>query len=183
VTHNCHHLDAYFDGELAPADRASFECHLASCPECREAIDEQNRIDALLGGSALANLEAPPPALVEQVGRTLHRRRRFARLAACGLAASAAAVLLVGIAWTTGYSRPEAALGPPVSAAPVQNDSEPWATFVGGPDVIVMPIESESPDVTIVRVYPVFEPDFSDQVSLDPIAAGDGFAWPELNGG
>ena len=60
---------------------------------------------------------------------------------------------------------------------------KPASTFVAGPDVIAIPVASPSPDVTIVRVYPIYEPDYAAQVSLDQFSLGDEFALPDLNGG
>lgn len=178
MTHDCHKLDAFLDGELSPGDGARFETHLASCPTCREAIDEQRWIDGLLRGPSSAPLETPVPALAVNLRAAIAGRRRK-WLAACGLAASAAALLLIAVGWTVSQNQQaHVALGPAVSEEP-----EPTATFVGGPDVIAVPVESDLPDVTIVRVYPVYEPDYPAQFSLDQTSPGDEFAWPNLNGG
>ena len=44
----CGKLDAYFDGELAPSEQATFNAHLAACAACREAIEQQRWVDELL---------------------------------------------------------------------------------------------------------------------------------------
>jgi hypothetical protein len=60
----------------------------------------------------------------------------------------------------------------------------PLATFVGGPDVLVVPVESRHPNVTIVRIYPTYQPDYAKQVNAESPGAADEFVWPfELNGG
>jgi len=44
---NCHPAEAvygYLDGGLSPAERASFEAHLAGCPACRAAVETRRRI-------------------------------------------------------------------------------------------------------------------------------------------
>ena len=51
VTNDCHNLDAYFDGELAPGERCTFRGPPRTCPTCREAIDEQHWIDGLFAPS------------------------------------------------------------------------------------------------------------------------------------
>jgi hypothetical protein len=32
---------------------------------------------------------------------------------------------------------------------------------IGAPDTLVVPVESQWPDVTIVRIYPVYQADFN----------------------
>jgi hypothetical protein len=51
------------------------------------------------------------------------------------------------------------------------------ATFVGGPDVLVVPVASRHPNVTIVRVYPTYQPSYDTQASVEP------FELDNLNGG
>lgn len=189
VTNDCHNLDAFLDGELAPGESARFAAHLAQCPTCREAVDEQQWIDGLLRAPAIAQLNTPPSALVETFRGALARRIQFTRLAAGGLAV--AAMLLIAAGWTAMKNRQ--ADGPrdaDVAAVVVVSEEEfepapalQPATFVGGPDVIVVPIVSKHPDVTIVRVYPTYQPDYAAQAILDQSNPGDEFAWPDLNGG
>lgn len=51
-------VELYFYGELAPAERVSFEAHLSACRACREALDELAIIrDAL---AARPDVSAPP---------------------------------------------------------------------------------------------------------------------------
>jgi Putative zinc-finger len=199
VTNDCQNLDAYLDGELTPGEGARFAAHLTDCPACREAVDEQQWIDGLLRAPAIAQRETSPPALVESFRRAIARRLRYSRLAAGG-AVAAAAVLLVAVGWAVklhldsdGLSGREvvslsgAALdvdepSPAPSLTGRGNDS--GATFVGGPDLIVVPVESHHPEVTIVRVYPTFQPDISDQVGVNLPSGEDEVIWPELfNGG
>jgi anti-sigma factor RsiW len=48
----CQDLDPlfapYVDGDVAPADRASLEAHLAKCPPCRDRVAEQRTVRAVL---------------------------------------------------------------------------------------------------------------------------------------
>lgn len=67
---------------------------------------------------------------------------------------------------------------------------EPRATFVGGPDVLVVPVASRHPNVTIVQVYPVYQPDYAVQASAALPGATDDSLWiddlndlNDLNGG
>jgi len=56
---------AYALGALDPVERAEFEAHLATCDECRAAVDAYRRVTA---GLALATEPvAPPPALRAKV--------------------------------------------------------------------------------------------------------------------
>ena len=183
MNQECDNLDGYLDGELTPGEGARFAAHLTDCPACREAVDEQQWIDGLLRAPAIAQLESPPAALVESFRGAIARRLQISRLA---IGAAAAAVLIVAVGWMVKLNRQ--ADGGREWRVAVSNDvlpvfDEPTATFVGGPDVIVVPVESGHADVTIVRVYPVFEPDYSAQASLDQITSGDEFSWPDLNGG
>jgi anti-sigma factor RsiW len=183
VTNDCHNLDAYLDGELAPGDAAHFAAHLATCPTCREAVDEQLWIDGLLRTPATTQLEIPSLALVQSFRDALARRIHIRPWAAWG---AAAAVLIVAIGWTVKLNR-QADVLPDTSFASAEivtpEAQEPTATFVAGPNVIAVPVASHSPEVTIVRVYPIYEPDYAAQVSLDQTTSGDEFVLPDLNGG
>ena len=109
---NCPHaLDdgAYVLGALSPSERAEYERHLASCPDCREAVAEIAVLPGLLGrltdpaGLELSSTQPADrmPALLTAVGaqrrraRTL-RRRRYAGAAL--IAAGLAAVVGIGVA-------------------------------------------------------------------------------------
>jgi anti-sigma factor RsiW len=56
-------LSAYFDGELAPPQRAEVEAHLASCRRCQEELAELKTLAA--GVAALPKLGPAPQFLVE----------------------------------------------------------------------------------------------------------------------
>jgi hypothetical protein len=66
-------LSAYLDGELAPHRRERVEAHLASCPQCQEALAELKTLAA--GVAALPKLEAPP-RLLDEVRRKIARGDR-----------------------------------------------------------------------------------------------------------
>jgi anti-sigma factor RsiW len=103
-------LHAYFDGELDALGAAAFEEHLATCAECRAALEDlremrarlrgdlpRERAPAALAARIRAALDAEAPA---NVGRRLDRQRTgFARGllvgAGGGLLAAALAVFLV----------------------------------------------------------------------------------------
>jgi hypothetical protein len=101
---------AYVLGSLSGAERREYEAHLTTCSSCREAVAELSGMPALLsqlsredvaamdeGGQA----DSAPPPLRPQLLRSLlakvSRRRRRSRLMTWTVAATAAAVLVVGV--------------------------------------------------------------------------------------
>jgi hypothetical protein len=104
---------AYVLGALAPADRAAYERHLATCAECRDEVADLAVLPGLLSrldaGTAVALTEPAGPAPRSILTKTLaaatasrlrERRRHRWALAGTGLAAAVLAVLL-GIGATT----------------------------------------------------------------------------------
>jgi anti-sigma factor RsiW len=63
-------LSAYVDGELTPHRRERIEAHLASCPQCREALAELKTLAA--GVAALPKLQ-PSPRFLAEVRRKIAR--------------------------------------------------------------------------------------------------------------
>jgi hypothetical protein len=179
VIDECSKLDAYLAGELSLADSRSFAHHIESCDLCNQAIDQQRWIDGLLRFPLVKDLEPAPDDLRSTLSVSLIRRRRHAQIAACGLAA--AAVLTIAAGWTMLLNRQSATTTVPDASGVLHADAErlrdPAATFVGGPDMIVVPIESRLPDVTIVRVYAAYQPSYTAQANVDP--AADPFDWPD----
>jgi hypothetical protein len=49
----------------------------------------------------------------------------------------------------------------------------PRAVVIGGSDMIAVPIESPYPDITIVRMYPVYQPAFAAHFDEIPPRADD----------
>jgi anti-sigma factor RsiW len=85
-------LTALADGELAPAERALAEEHLASCAACRAALQ---RLRALKAAVAQGEARAPlPPALEHRIERPPRRRRRWPWATAAAALAAAALVVL-----------------------------------------------------------------------------------------
>ncbi len=108
--------------------------------------DLQQWIDALLT-SEEARPRAPA-ALHEEVQHLLSRKRRDALAWKSAAVVAAAAAMAAVLLWPQGK---------PVSVDPQVVSAQknvPAATFVGRGDMIVVPIESTSPNVTIVKVYP-----------------------------
>src|ERR1700759_1153705 len=104
---------AYVLGSLSAGDRREFEAHMATCPQCREAVAELSGVPALLsqldrpavaaigesGGTAGMPQEtrALSPALLPTLLATVRWRRRRTRVATWMASAAAAAVLGVGV--------------------------------------------------------------------------------------
>lgn len=95
-------LGSYVVGALDPSDRARLEEHLATCAECREELASYAGIPGLMSRLSLDEVLdhslLPAPSLlprlldaVEQERRADRHRLRRWRLAAAGLAATAAA--------------------------------------------------------------------------------------------
>lgn len=189
MNHECDDLAANLANELDEPAAARFAAHLEKCADCRDAVDQQRWIDELLSSAAGTQLESPPPALVESFRTSLARRRRQRTLLAYGLAA--AAVLVVAVGWTAMLNR-QANLPTTLQVENVAHNQTddavspepPRAIFVGGPDVIVVPLASRHPDVTVIRVYPTYQPTYAAQANIDENPTADDFASPhDFNGG
>lgn len=66
MNHDTDQLSALVDGELDHEDRDQLLGHLANCPECRQIVETERRLKALLGG--LTDPQ-PEPSLAPVVGR------------------------------------------------------------------------------------------------------------------
>jgi anti-sigma factor RsiW len=153
----CLLLDDYLAHDLGGAEAARFAAHLAVCPDCQRAVHEHERLAILL--TAAADRLGPVPAgLTERVQRRLRsvRRRRLAALAGI-LAAAAAVLLLLG---RPAPRQPERELtSVEVRPQPAAPEASPRparirVTFPAGANVVAVPVQTESPNVTLVMVYP-----------------------------
>jgi len=155
-TSPCQLLDDYLDHDLEPAERTRFVAHLPECASCRQAVEEHERLKTLLAEAV--DLERVPENLITQIeaGLRLWRRRRRWIAAAAALTAAAATILLVArnLSRTPEPDWPVVQVGtePPVSVAPPTADPV-RITFPPGANVLVVREKSESPNITIVRVY------------------------------
>jgi hypothetical protein len=86
-------LDEYLDGELAEADRAVVEAHLASCASCRGELEQSRKLEKVL--------RSVPAGAAPDTDRFLAsvRARSAARRAwiPWSLAAAAAVLIMVGV--------------------------------------------------------------------------------------
>lgn len=178
----CLLLDPFLDGELVGVEAARFEAHLRLCAACREGFEQQRWIDAALRCEDAAELAAPAALLATTADSlALARRRAYRRrLLAGGLAAAATIALLAAWQMHEPIAAPGSAGGSNNQAivqreatprrsrrleekvAPAVNEqaSPPGiATFIAGGNGVAVPLESNSPDVTIVQFYPTVEAD------------------------
>ncbi|MFV2070391.1 MAG: anti-sigma factor [Pirellulales bacterium] len=171
----CDQLDGYLANWLSERQRAAFKSHLADCHACRSQIELQSRIDRLLV-EGVEQLGSASPSLIDSIeGRiqSLHRRRTV-RLAA-GLAPAASVALLVGV-WSA-IQEPTRRLpeSQPIAkkqAKPVrpredgvlpvplarQTESLVRVTASDPSAAILVPVETEHPNVSIVWVYSTMIP-------------------------
>jgi anti-sigma factor RsiW len=168
----CDQLDNYLCGWLSPDEAADFEAHLAECPACQEERAIQQRIDRLLaeGNDSVAPVPVGLRSRVDRGIRAARRRRAFGWAGAAAAAVSVALALGLWAAWdfsflpqaqrNTEQSMPIDSNEPVAVAPPVHPESPPapvvQVTMLDPDSAIVMPIESRSPNVTLVRIYPTF---------------------------
>ena len=100
---------AYVLGSLSGTERREYEAHLTTCPSCREGVAALSGMPALLSQLSRDDVAAmddggqadttPPlrPQLLTSLLAKVSRRRRRSRLMTWTVAATAAAVLLVGV--------------------------------------------------------------------------------------
>jgi len=65
------HLSAYLDGELSSALASAVRAHVASCPDCRQTLEELRATAALLGRLPV---RAAPQGLSDDILREIERR-------------------------------------------------------------------------------------------------------------
>ncbi|HVX43363.1 MAG TPA: zf-HC2 domain-containing protein [Mycobacteriales bacterium] len=132
---------AYVLGALTPQERADFERHLATCPQCREAVQSLAGMPGLLAStSAPPPPSEPPPTILPKLLTEVRRRRRRTRTAftATALAAAAAVVavlvLAVGAVGTNSSDQPATQAMEQTVPSPLNADaalvSAPWGTKI-----------------------------------------------------
>lgn len=90
---------AYVLGALSPAQRLTFERHMATCAECRGEVNDLAVLPGLLGRidepTAVAVGELPPPTVLPGVIAKVHKQRRGRRLVAVAAGLAVACLALV----------------------------------------------------------------------------------------
>jgi hypothetical protein len=160
----CEQRDGFLGKWLTEDERTAFEAHVANCPDCRQFVREQGRLDDLLARANAALVPVPAP-LMDQIDHRLRqvRRRRVAAWVS-GLAAAALLVCAVG-AWLLPQREKEdepvrhplAVLPAPPREATRDPRSLVEVTFQPPSDVIAIPQKTDNPLVTIIWVYPTIK--------------------------
>jgi anti-sigma factor RsiW len=96
-------LDAYLDGELAPADARETESHLAQCPECKRFLDSRLALRSAIAARVPA-LPAPS-VLRENVRKSLGARRVKPAFVWRALAIAASLAVFAFGGWQLGFQR------------------------------------------------------------------------------
>ena len=166
----CVNLDDYLLGWLPVEAAQRFEDHLVDCPGCREECRRQQRVDQRLAVVA-RHSQSVPPALAGTIERRI-RSVAWRRKLRIGTGSIAAALLLVASFWLAAGHRGGNPLGDPLAlqkSEPAPRAEDRLESPVGrkpslAPPVsvrckdpsraILIPVETESPNVTLVLVYP-----------------------------
>lgn len=156
----CNALNDHLNGELSAAEEELFEQHLAACESCRSTVEQQRWIDALVRDASKTQ-----PLPIELASIDLSPPVRTVKWWAAG-AAAAAAILIAALVWRSHPTQMTAdshhALLVEADSIPTTPQAElleepkftPVARLMAEDDVIVIPVDSGSPEVTIVQVYP-----------------------------
>jgi hypothetical protein len=163
----CYQADGYVGKWLTNEERIEFEMHLGDCPDCRQFVDECQRLESLLARANAACVPVPP-ALIGRIEHRIRKRRRKAAAWAASLAAAGVLICAI-LAWYVVQRVPNArSVQPPVVAQLPQpaalmrvRDPRPSVevTFEPSSDVIAVPHRTDNPSVTIIWVYPTIKMD------------------------
>src|SRR5438270_13502249 len=97
---DCRYLASYLEDGLTADELHVFTDHLEHCPGCRQATDEQRRLDQLLERASLQDTSMPA-GLVDRLERRLRKAQRRRRVAwVIGLTAALLVAAGVGV-WLT----------------------------------------------------------------------------------
>jgi hypothetical protein len=156
----CEQLDEYLCGFLPPDEAAQFEAHLAACPTCREEAASQRHIDRLLADGT-AEIEPVPIVLVRRVEHRIQVARRRRQFAWAGALTAAATIMLALGLWGTRNTLLPPDEGHPIARSttlPIDSEPHPTTSIRVTPldpsSAIYVPMESHSPNVTVICVYP-----------------------------
>jgi len=171
---------AYILGSLSAAERREFESHMASCPDCRQAVAELSGMPALLSqldradvaaidaagltpGSESVTPEISPELLPMLLGTVRFRRRR-ARVATWVASSAAAMVLGIGVfvgvqghsstapSQATASSQQMTQVGTHLLASSVAMTSQHWGTFIDLKCVCLAPLNAHHDTLAMVVV-------------------------------
>ena len=164
----CEQLDDYLGDWLSETERNAFETHLSGCRQCRRSVEQQRHIDHLLT-QGVERLEPAPHSLVSAVEARIEllRLRRAKRLA-WGVPISIALALVIGTWVSTRHPEPPAeSYGqhevvtlphtPPTSLE-TRPERPAQVTLSDPTAAILVPRNTDAPNVSIVWVYPAQRP-------------------------
>ena len=169
----CVNLDEYLLGWLPVEAAGRFEAHLVDCPDCRDECRRQRLVDRRLAAVG-RHLQPVPGLLASRIERRI-RAAAWRRRLRIGTGSIAAALVLAGSLWLTvgdrGVNPPGDALAqrkpeslPPREdrvASPAEcQPSVPPRVSVRCTDpsrAILIPVETESPNMALVWVYPTIK--------------------------
>jgi anti-sigma factor RsiW len=164
----CALLDDYLARDLTVEQERAFEIHLLDCPACHSTVQQQRRLDAMLQ-EAVRVLDPVPAGLVQRTRARLLKSRRRHYLA-YALSASAAAAVIWALFQQGSWLRPpmNAESQPPKQLAQEKATPAPEVriSFADESMLLVVPEQTDSPDVTFVWVY-------ANQRSAPVASAGD----------
>jgi hypothetical protein len=162
---SCEQIDGYLGKWLTEDQRSEFAAHLATCQDCRRAVQEQQQLECLLARATAAFVPVPA-GLSERIEHRLshaHHRRSVAW--ATGFAAAAVLICTLAAWFVTQRApvvrrarSPMAEVQPPPSEAKPDPRSLVHVTFQPPSDVIAVPQKTDNPSVTIIWVYPTLKP-------------------------
>jgi anti-sigma factor RsiW len=156
----CQLLDDYLDNDLSGEGLARFEAHIEHCPVCSRAVGEQQRLEKLL---CEATMRAPLPVGLNGVIASKMQASRRRRSAAVAIAVVATLAIALTWWWGQATNKPQEAIiaEQETKAAPLppprdEHTHNPKVKVVirGNVDVIAVPAEIDSPNVTFFWVYP-----------------------------
>jgi anti-sigma factor RsiW len=147
---HCDQLDDYLDGELDAAAHRRFETHVAACGACRQAVAQAAHLDQLLAKAR----PVAPPGLTDRIALRIRRERNTRLAMRSGLLVAASLLIALGI-WSQRGENPVApGDAPQVAVTPAP---QVRIEFPDDAPVIVMPLKSKNPKVSIVWVYPTVD--------------------------
>lgn len=105
----CQFIDPYLDGEFDARDRADFDAHAASCPECRGRLEQHTWFQRNIEGHLRAPQSLPPAARAKlrarlHIAQTPERRARWVKRLAIPVPVLAAGAALLLITPLTGFT-------------------------------------------------------------------------------
>ncbi len=152
----CDLLDDFLARDLSTEKEQSFAVHLTDCTACNAIVQQQKRLDALLQEASRV-LVPVPAGLVQRTRHRLQKSRRR-RYLAYSLAASAAAAIIWALFQQGFWLRPptNAVSQPPEQVVQEKAISAPEVriSFTDESKFLIVPEQTDSPDVTFVWVFP-----------------------------